>query len=476
MVYTFKHGDRPLSDITVQRGVGRGGFGEVYYALTDGGREVALKYLRDNPEVELRGVAACMNLKCPHLVSIHDVRRSAEGEYFVIMEYIAGPTLRDMLVASPRGLGTERAAYILREVAAGLAYLHDRGIVHRDLKPGNIFYEDGMVKIGDYGLSKYLSVSRHSAQTSSVGTVHYMAPEVGTGSYTRSIDIYALGVIFYEMLLGKVPFEGGSMGEVLMKHLTAQPEVDALPAPFGQVIRTALAKDPQQRYQQVEDMVTPVLAATGIRNSLAGFDHSVLGTFRPAATIDANPAPAMAAAVAAPPRPPQPGPAVRRLPNDRPRPAMSSPPPAPRPNAPAPAAAVIGFDAHALSPEAAAGRIVFAGFWIRALAAVIDMVIVGVAINILTQGGGLLGGIAYEGLLVGLWNGQTLGKRACGIKVICEDGRVCGLGRAFVRSVADILGVVTLGIGFIMAAFDREKRALHDHVVATRVIYALESG
>jgi serine/threonine protein kinase len=103
-------------------------------------------------------------------------------------------------------VGTQKAAYFLREIGKGLAYLHDRGIVHRDLKPGNIFYEDGYVKIGDYGLAKIMAASQHSGQTVSVGTVHYMAPEVGSGNYDRTIDIYALGVILYEMLLGKVPF------------------------------------------------------------------------------------------------------------------------------------------------------------------------------------------------------------------------------------------------------------------------------
>ncbi|MBN1488758.1 MAG: serine/threonine protein kinase, partial [Phycisphaerae bacterium] len=251
---------------------GRGGFGEVYYALSDGGKEVALKYLRDNPQIELRGVEHCMNLKSPYLVTVYDVRQNAQGEYFIVMEYIAGPSLRDLLVAEDKGLGVQKAAFFLREIGKGLGYLHDRGIVHRDLKPGNIFYEDGYVKIGDYGLSKCISVSRHSAQTTSVGTVHYMAPEVGTGNYHRGIDIYALGVILYEMLLGRVPFEGSSMGEVLMKHLMAQPEVAELPAPFGEVITKALAKEPADRYQSVDEMTSAVFGAEDIRNSVARFE------------------------------------------------------------------------------------------------------------------------------------------------------------------------------------------------------------
>ncbi len=278
MAYTFKHGDRPLDGYTVQRGIGRGGFGEVYYAISDGGREVALKYLRDNAEIELRGVTHCMNLKSPHLVSIFDVKKSDDGDYFIIMEHVSGPSLAELLSAESSGLGMQKAAFFLREIGKGLAYLHDQGIVHRDLKPANIFYEEGQVKIGDYGLSKFISVSRHSAQTTSVGTVHYMAPEVGSGNYHRGIDLYALGVILYEMLLGKVPFEGGSMGEILMKHLTEQPEVTGLPEPFGKVIRKALEKDPKNRYQSVNEMIDDMLEVGSVRDSLAGFNTTTISS------------------------------------------------------------------------------------------------------------------------------------------------------------------------------------------------------
>ena len=276
MAYTFKHGDRPLENFTIQRAIGRGGFGEVYYAVSDGGREVALKYLKENPHVELRGVSNCINLKSPYLVSIFDVKKNADGEYFIIMEYCSGPSLRDLLIAEPKGFAPEKAAFFCREISKGLAYLHDRGIVHRDLKPGNIFFDDGYVKIGDYGLSKFIAVSRHSAQTASVGTVHYMAPEIGSGDYSKGVDIYAMGVMLYEMVLGKVPFEGSSMAEVLMKHLTTQPELDELSPQFGKVIRKALQKDPKDRYQSVEEMIDDLLIGEDIQKSLAGFSTKSL--------------------------------------------------------------------------------------------------------------------------------------------------------------------------------------------------------
>ncbi len=276
MAYTFKHGDRPIDGITIQRAIGRGGFGEVYYALTDSGKQVAVKYLRDNAEIELRGIAHVMNLKSPHLITIYDVRHSDEGDPYVIMEYVSGPSLRELLIAEPNGLGPQKAAFFLDGIAKGLGYLHERGIVHRDLKPGNIFYDDGYIKIGDYGLSKHIAVSAHSGNTISVGTVHYMAPEIGSGSYTKSIDIYALGVMLYEMLTGRLPFTGSSMGEVLMRHLSEQPDVSGIPEPFARVIARALAKDPQDRYQDVDEMVEAVTSATGVSASLESFDASVL--------------------------------------------------------------------------------------------------------------------------------------------------------------------------------------------------------
>lgn len=278
MAFSFNQGDRPLPGFTIQRGVGRGGFGEVYYAVSDGGKEVALKYLRENPAVELRGVSHCLNLKSPYLVAIHDIKQSDQDDWFVIMEYVNGPSLRDLMNAEPGGLGPQKAAYFLRETAKGMAYLHDRGIVHRDLKPGNIFYEDGYVKIGDYGLAKLMSASQHSGQTVSVGTVHYMAPEVGSGNYDRTIDIYALGVMLYEMLLGRVPFAGATMGEVLMKHLTAQPEVDELPEPFPCVIRKALAKDPKDRYQTIQEMISELFSVKSLDESVASFESASLTT------------------------------------------------------------------------------------------------------------------------------------------------------------------------------------------------------
>src|SRR5437867_172966 len=256
--FRYHHGDRPLDGYTILRGIGRGGFGEVYYAVSDGGREVALKVIQQNHDIELRGVRHCINLKTPHLISIFDVKTNADGIPFVVMEYVAGSSLRDLISGAPAGMAPDKAVFLAREIGKGLSYLHDRGIVHRDLKPENIFYEDGYVKIGDYGLSKYISVSRQSGQTISVGTVHYMAPEIGSGNYHHGIDIYALGIILFELLTGNVPFNGDSMGEILMKHLSMEPDVSPLPPPFQPIVRKALAKKPAERYGSVKEMVDEI--------------------------------------------------------------------------------------------------------------------------------------------------------------------------------------------------------------------------
>jgi len=274
--FRYKYGDKPLEGYTIQRAAGRGGFGEVYYAISDSGREVALKVVQGYEQIELRGVSQCMNLKSPHLVTIFDVKHNDEGTPFVIMEFVSGPSLRQLLDESPSGLGMQKTAFFLREIVKGLTYLHECGIVHRDLKPGNIFYENGYVKIGDYGLSKAMAASQHSGQTVTVGTVHYMAPEIGVGKYDRSIDIYALGVMLYEMLTGQVPYLGGSAGEILMKHMTAEPDVSNIEEPFASVIKKAMARDPQQRYQSVQEIVEAVFGAEHVQQSVSCFSPDSL--------------------------------------------------------------------------------------------------------------------------------------------------------------------------------------------------------
>ena len=268
--FLYASGARPLEGFTIKRGIGRGGFGEVYFATSDGGKEVALKLIRRNMDVEIRGVGHCMNLKHPNLLSVHDVRRDGQGETWIIMEYVSGASLEDVIEANPHGLAHDEVLRWFHSIADGLAYLHEHGIVHRDLKPANIFVDEGIVKIGDYGLSKFISCSRRSGQTESVGTVHYMAPEVANGRYGKEIDIYALAVILYELLTGNVPFDGESVGEVLMKHLTAEPKLDSLAEPFRSVLKRGLSKDPAARFTSVRDFSDALPPSSAVPGGAAG--------------------------------------------------------------------------------------------------------------------------------------------------------------------------------------------------------------
>ncbi len=291
--FLYASGTRPLAGYTIRRGVGQGGFGEIYYATSDAGKDVALKLIRRNLDVELRGIRQCLNLKHPNLIDLYDIRQDEHGDTWVVMEYVADPSLEVVLADRPSGLPPQEALWWIHGVGAGVAYLHDRGIVHRDLKPGNIFRDEGVVKVGDYGLSKFISCSRRSGHTESVGTVHYMAPEVANGRYGKELDVYALGVILYELLTGRVPFEGESVGEVLMKHLTARPDVSMIAEPYRGVIARALEKDPELRYRSASEMMAALptpMAQNGLSSGGAMFSSPMLHVepFGDSRKVDAN--------------------------------------------------------------------------------------------------------------------------------------------------------------------------------------------
>ena len=255
--FAYASGSQPLEGYTIKRGIGAGGFGEVYFAISDAGKEVALKRIQRNLDIELRGVKQCLNLKHLNLISLWDIRTNEAGESWVVMEYVPGPSLRDLIEAHPEGIPPQQVEAWFCATASGVSYLHDQGIVHRDLKPANIFFDEDqqVIKIGDYGLSKFISCSRRSGQTETVGTFHYMAPEIGKGVYGKEIDIYALGILLFEMLTGEVPFNGESTQEIVMKHLTADPDLGSLPAHFRPALGRAMKKDPKHRFSNVTEML-----------------------------------------------------------------------------------------------------------------------------------------------------------------------------------------------------------------------------
>ncbi|QDV29117.1 Serine/threonine-protein kinase StkP [Planctopirus ephydatiae] len=260
MRFQYAPQSRPLAGYVITRGIQRGGFGEVYEGLSAGGKRVALKLLQRGTEIELRGVRQCLNLNHPNLVSIYDILYDNEACAWIVMEYIDGVTLDDVIANHPQGLPHDEVAEWFSGIVQGLEYLHSRGIVHRDLKPANIYRTHGVVKIGDVGLSKLMD-QVDALHTQTIGTVHYMAPEVSHGRYGPSIDYYSLAVILYELLTGKVPFSGETTGEVLMRHLTHLPETTHLPLALRPVLQKALAKNAAERYPSLQEFHAAVMSA-----------------------------------------------------------------------------------------------------------------------------------------------------------------------------------------------------------------------
>ncbi len=146
--FAWSAGDCPLEGYTIKRGLGIGGFGEVYFATTEAGKEVAIKRIVRNAQIEVRGTRHCLNLRHPNLVQLYDVRQVDENQAYIVMEYIAGNTFADVIDAHTTGLPVQDAMDLFVQLASGVSYLHSQGIVHRDLKPANIFLDDGLSRLG----------------------------------------------------------------------------------------------------------------------------------------------------------------------------------------------------------------------------------------------------------------------------------------------------------------------------------------
>jgi hypothetical protein len=255
--YTYKPGDKPIDGFTIKRPIGMGGFGEVYLATTDAGKEVALKLVLRRLDIEERGVRHCMNQKHENLLEIYDLKTGRSGDRWIVMEYARGGSLADVIQQCADGMTPEQVLSWLRPICRAVDFLHERGITHRDLKPANIFLHSGVVKLGDYGLAKCMSPSKRSGHSQLVGTYLYMAPEIAQGrTYGREVDVYSVGVLLYEMFTGRPPFEGEE-AVVMMKHLTEKPHLSdsRIPPKYQNMIARACAKDPAQRWNSLAEML-----------------------------------------------------------------------------------------------------------------------------------------------------------------------------------------------------------------------------
>lgn len=257
--------------------LGRGGMATVYKAFQETlNRFVAIKFLHpslaDDPLSQQRfrqEAQSVASLKHPNIVQIYDFAYE-DDVYYIIMELVEGTTLEtqlNQLGRSQQLLSLDVAIRTIRELGHALAYAHAQGIIHRDIKPGNVMVEDsGRVVLMDFGLARLLDAPHLTATGLAIGTPSYMAPEQIRGqTIDRRIDIYALGVLFYQMVAGRLPFTGDSTYGMIYQHLNETPLspqqiVPDVPHSVSQIILKTLAKDPNKRYPTVEAFLADLAA------------------------------------------------------------------------------------------------------------------------------------------------------------------------------------------------------------------------
>lgn len=251
-----------LKNYTIQSRLARGGMSTIYLARDEQQRSVAIKVVSSgNDEYAARfqhEVAALQVLGHEHILPVIDFGVHGSWHYCV-MPYIEGGTLRQRLTKGP--LSQQEAGNILAQVASAVQFAHDHGILHRDIKPSNILLKDKQhVYLADFGLAKSVEGGSDLTLTGClIGTPEYMAPELAERPATMSSDIYALGVVLYQMLTGSLPFKASTPVAVYYKHIQEQPLPPsrlnpAISPEVEQVVLRALEKNPQDRFKSVQEM------------------------------------------------------------------------------------------------------------------------------------------------------------------------------------------------------------------------------
>src|SRR5688572_10935872 len=250
----------------MSRKLGGGGMADVYLAEDQElGRRVAVKmlharYANDEQFVERfrREATHAAGLSHPNIVSIFD-RGEADGSYYIVMEYVEGRTLKELIRS--RGLCPVPVAIAYtRQILSALRYAHRSGVVHRDIKPHNVIVDpEGVVKVTDFGIAR-AGASQMTEEGAIIGTAQYLSPEQARGApVDQTSDLYSTGIVLYELLTGTVPFTGDTPVEIAMKHLQQTPAPPSshrpeVPRDLDYVVLRALAKDPAERYHTAEDM------------------------------------------------------------------------------------------------------------------------------------------------------------------------------------------------------------------------------
>jgi len=249
------------------RSIGEGGMANVYLArdiILE--RNVAIKILRgdlagDEKFVRRfqREALSASSLSHPNIVEMYDVGED-NGTYYIVMEYVEGMTLKQ-LIKKRGSLSLSEAIDIMLQITDGIKEAHDSYIIHRDLKPQNILIkENGEVKITDFGIAMALNSTQLTQTNSVMGSVHYLPPEQASGKgATIKSDIYSMGILFYELLTGKLPFKGDNAVEIALKHMKNDiPSVreinDSIPQSVENIILKATAKNPKNRYESAAEM------------------------------------------------------------------------------------------------------------------------------------------------------------------------------------------------------------------------------
>ena len=248
--------------------VGNGGMATVYKAKCHIlNRYVAIKILKDEFTTDSEFIKkfnteaqSAAGLNHPNIVSVFDVCNE-DNLYYIVMELIQGKTLKEIIVEDGR-LSWKWSVNIAIQIASALEAAHKNNIVHRDIKPHNIIItEDGIAKVTDFGIAKAVSNSTITAFGTTIGSVHYFSPEHARGGYTDAkSDIYSLGIVMYEMLTGRVPFDADTPVSVALKQVQEEPVDpmrynDSIPVSVNRIILKAMQKDPNLRYQNASEML-----------------------------------------------------------------------------------------------------------------------------------------------------------------------------------------------------------------------------